>query len=84
MSDYTSPMQAIRKKRLDCTAGQSNLIKTCPVVDCPLFRFRLGLNPNTKRNIKNPLLSGVLFRNKANLSHDEMLKHVKQIEEAGG
>ena len=42
-------MKAIRAKCLDCTCGQKEEIKLCPIVDCPLYEFRLGKNPNYKK-----------------------------------
>jgi len=39
------PRKAIRKKCLDCCAGNTNQILFCPVVDCPLWEWRLGTRP---------------------------------------
>ena len=41
----TSPIKAIRAKRLDCSCGDRKEVKLCPVTDCPLFDFRFGKNP---------------------------------------
>lgn len=43
---HITPLKAIRLKCLDCMAGSSNEVQLCPSRDCPLFRFRLGKNPN--------------------------------------
>lgn len=40
-----TPMKAIRKKCLDCSNGQFNKVKGCPIEKCPLYYFRLGHNP---------------------------------------
>jgi hypothetical protein len=40
-----SPMEAIRAKCLDCTAGSSNEIRLCVAVTCPSWPFRTGKNP---------------------------------------
>ena len=44
-----SPMKAIRAKCLDCMCDQVNEIRLCPIEDCALYPFRLGKNPNIKR-----------------------------------
>lgn len=44
-----TPMQAIKAKCLDCTCGQREEIKLCPIKNCPLYDFRLGNNPNRKQ-----------------------------------
>lgn len=47
-----TPLQSIRLKCLDCVCGSANEVKLCPSSDCPLYRFRLGKNPNiTKREL---------------------------------
>lgn len=42
-----TPLRAIRLKCLDC-AYTSNEVDLCPCVDCPLYRFRFGKNPNVQ------------------------------------
>ena len=44
-----TPLKAIREKCLDCTCGQKNEVKKCPVIDCQLYAYRFGKNPNLKR-----------------------------------
>lgn len=34
--------KAIRLKCLDCTCGQPNEVKLCPIKNCPLWNYRLG------------------------------------------
>jgi len=41
----TSPVKAIREKCLDCSCGQTNEVRNCPVVNCALYPFRFGKNP---------------------------------------
>ena len=48
MSDYLTPIKAIRAKCIDCCAGQKNEVKLCPATDCGLHPYRLGHNPNRK------------------------------------
>lgn len=45
----TTPMKAIRAKCLDCCNGSAQEVKLCTVSKCPLYDFRLGKNPNIKR-----------------------------------
>lgn len=42
----TTPLNAIRAKCLDCSAGSASEVKTCPITTCPLYPYRLGKNPN--------------------------------------
>lgn len=44
-----SPMKAIRLKCLDCCCGSANEVKLCTVTRCPLYPFREGHNPYTKK-----------------------------------
>ncbi len=45
-----TPMQAIRKKCLDCCCGSTKEVALCPVTDCTLYPFRYGIRPETARN----------------------------------
>ena len=45
----TSPIKAIREKCIDCMNGSRNEVKLCPSEDCPLYPFRFGKNPYSKR-----------------------------------
>lgn len=49
MSEHLTPIKAIRAKCLDCCCGSANEVKLCPSPSCPLYPFRLGKNPNIKR-----------------------------------
>ena len=46
-----SPMQAIRRKCLDCSAGQIVEVKLCEAVTCSLWPFRAGRHPYTKTRV---------------------------------
>jgi len=46
-----SPMQAIRRKCLDCCAGQIIEIKLCEAVTCSLWPFRAGRHPYTRTRV---------------------------------
>lgn len=40
-----TPLKAIRRKCLDCCAGQEKEVKLCPIEDCPLHAYRTGHVP---------------------------------------
>lgn len=40
-----TPMQAIRKKCLDCSCGSFQEVKLCPIRTCPLYPYRFGKRP---------------------------------------
>ena len=42
MGKRISRAKAIRYKCLDCCGFQSNEVRECPTVDCPLWRYRMG------------------------------------------
>lgn len=44
-----TPMQAIRAKCMECSNDSFKEIKLCSITNCPLYDFRLGKNPNIKR-----------------------------------
>ena len=53
-SKTMTPMKAIRAKCLDCCGGQYSEVKLCLCINCPLYDFRLGKNPNRKpRNLSD-------------------------------
>ena len=51
MNTIKSPIKAIKAKCLDCSCDSATEVKECPVESCPLFPFRFGKNPFTKREI---------------------------------
>jgi hypothetical protein len=55
-----TPVQAIRKKCLDCCCGSAHEVKACQLIACTLHPFRLGRNPNRKgvSNLKSAQSSG--------------------------
>ena len=58
-----TPMRAMRRKCLDCSGGSSLAVKQCPVLDCPLFPFRLGHRPKFVDKVGNGRLRGHSRRN---------------------
>lgn len=45
---HITPLRAIRAKCLDCCCGSPAEVSDCPCVDCSLWAFRFGKNPNVK------------------------------------
>ena len=45
----TSPVEAIRRKCLDCSGQQPAEVKLCEAVTCPLWPFRAGRHPYTRK-----------------------------------
>ena len=43
-------MKAIREKCLDCSGGSTKEIRFCAVKECPLRKYRLGKDPDSKRS----------------------------------
>ena len=43
-----SPLKSIRLKCLDCAGNEEVEIRLCPILDCPLYPFRMGKNLNRK------------------------------------
>ena len=75
-----SPLKAIRLKCLDCTGGEVLQIKTCPAIDCPLWKFRLGIHPFTEKNSKNPFLEPKNFEGKENMEAQQVIRSIYQKE----
>ena len=46
MKLFKTPIKAIRMKCLDCTCGQVLEIRECPVIECPLYPYRMGRRPD--------------------------------------
>ena len=41
-----TPVKAIGAKCLECSGGSLSEVKACPIRDCKLWPYRLGLDPN--------------------------------------
>lgn len=48
---FKSPLKAIREKCLDCSVYQKGEVLNCTVYDCAIYPFRLGKNPNRKKQV---------------------------------
>lgn len=46
MKLYDTPIKAIRKNCLDCTCNQPKEIRLCPIIECPLYPYRMGSRPD--------------------------------------
>ena len=58
-------LKAIRRKCLDCCVGQSAEVRKCHLLDCDLWPYRFGMDPNpskqrgfAKRACRREVLSG--------------------------
>ena len=40
-----TPIKAIRAKCLDCSYGQAQEVRLCPLKKCPLYPYRMGRRP---------------------------------------
>ena len=49
-----SPTEAIRRKCLDCSCHQPSEVRLCQATACPLWPFRAGTHPYTKRSLQEP------------------------------
>lgn len=61
MNEILTPIQAIRKKCLECSNGQYNEIRGCLIKTCPLYSFRVGENPVKKNESTEEQISLDLF-----------------------
>lgn len=50
----TSPSKAIRMKCLECANNSRKDVSVCSITTCPLFAFRFGKNPYSKRGKNIP------------------------------
>jgi len=37
-----TPLQSIRAKCLECSAGRAKEVRLCPIPDCALYKYRSG------------------------------------------
>lgn len=51
-----TPLKAIRLNCIDCSGYSKVEVRNCVILDCPLYPFRLGTNPNRKgKGNKSPI-----------------------------
>lgn len=46
MPKQLTPIQAHRKRCLNCAGGSYKAVRECPETECESYFFRLGKNPN--------------------------------------
>ena len=44
--------KVIREKCLDCTVFQKGEVRRCHITNCPLWPYRMGVNPFTSAKLK--------------------------------
>ena len=60
-----TPIKAIRAKCLDCCCGSAREVELCPILDCSLYPYRFGKNPNIKLSDEQRARRAAHFTNKA-------------------
>lgn len=60
-----TPIKAIRAKCLDCCCGSAREVEFCPILDCSLYPYRFGKNPNIKLSDERRARRAAHFKNKA-------------------
>lgn len=53
MSKRITRSKAIRMKCKDCCCGNNAEIRKCPILDCPLYPFRMGNENKAKALMAN-------------------------------
>jgi len=43
-----TPLKAIRQNCLECVGNSCKEVRECDKLDCPLYSYRMGKNPNRK------------------------------------
>jgi len=52
------PLQAIRKKCLECCSNHYKEVRFCHLKDCPLHEYRLGTRPKRSKKEQHKLSNG--------------------------
>lgn len=53
-------LKVIRRKSVECSAGQPSEVRHCPVTACPLWPYRMGSNPFARpRGLSHPTRAGL-------------------------
>lgn len=69
-----SPVKAIKIKCLDCSGGVKKEVRECIIMDCPLYLFRLGKNPNRKGLRLKTSPSQELKKNSVSTNQNDKMK----------
>lgn len=51
VKEILTPLKAMRAKCLYCCAGSAHEVKLCPIPDCPLYPYRFGKTPESKKRV---------------------------------
>lgn len=43
-----TPVKAIKKNCLECSGVSKKEVRVCVIIECPLYPYRMGKNPNRK------------------------------------
>ena len=57
-----TPLKATRAKCVDCMGGNTAEVRRCPSEGCPLFPYRMGHNPNRRRELSGTERDAVVSR----------------------
>ena len=49
-----TPVQAIRANCIECSGDSKGEVRKCVIPRCPLYRFRMGRNPNCRPRTGKP------------------------------
>ncbi len=58
MKRPTTPMKAIRAKRLECSGDRTREVRLYHLNDCPLWPYRFGCRPSTARKQRETVAQG--------------------------
>ena len=59
MTTKKNILKAIRQNCIDCSAGSYKEVEECDMMNCPLFPYRKGNDPNPARRSKNRACGGM-------------------------
>lgn len=51
-----SPLKSIRAYCLECSNQQKGEVLNCGILDCPIYPFRLGKNPNRRKKDRDKVV----------------------------
>lgn len=52
MAGVKTPIKSIREYCIGCSGGSKGEVRLCPVIDCPLYPYRMGHRPKNEENNK--------------------------------